>query len=238
MAKNANGTKICKYCKSEIPADAKICPHCRKKQGGIGKWIAIAIIAIIIISAIGSGGKKKEPQKVDSSNKTTENVVSTTQEEKNQKDDSKETAVEEKITFAVGETADFNGVQVTLSAAILSNGEQYFKPDDGKYFLGLIFDIKNDSSKDITVSSLVSFEAYCDDFSINQDFVGSNAPEWDGINQLDGSVATGKRMNGKIVFQVPKDFDTFEINYSPSYWGNSKATFIVTSESVDRSAVE
>ena len=27
-------TKVCKYCKSEIDAKAKICPNCRKKQGG------------------------------------------------------------------------------------------------------------------------------------------------------------------------------------------------------------
>ena len=27
-------TKICKHCQSEIPKKAKICPNCRKKQGG------------------------------------------------------------------------------------------------------------------------------------------------------------------------------------------------------------
>lgn len=27
-------TKLCKYCQTEIPAKAKICPNCRKKQGG------------------------------------------------------------------------------------------------------------------------------------------------------------------------------------------------------------
>lgn len=29
-------TKVCKYCKEEIDAKAKVCPHCQKKQGG--KW--------------------------------------------------------------------------------------------------------------------------------------------------------------------------------------------------------
>lgn len=27
-------TKVCKYCKEEIDAKAKVCPHCQKKQGG------------------------------------------------------------------------------------------------------------------------------------------------------------------------------------------------------------
>lgn len=49
-------TKVCKYCKSEIPKKAKVCPNCRKKQGGIGKWIVIAVIVIIVIAAISGGG--------------------------------------------------------------------------------------------------------------------------------------------------------------------------------------
>ena len=48
-------TKVCKYCKSEIPKKAKVCPNCRKKQGGIGKWIVIAVIVIIVIAAISGG---------------------------------------------------------------------------------------------------------------------------------------------------------------------------------------
>lgn len=55
MSKN-EGTKVCKHCKSEIPAGAKICPQCRKKQGGIGKWIVLAIVIIAIGSAAVSGG--------------------------------------------------------------------------------------------------------------------------------------------------------------------------------------
>ena len=59
-------TKVCKYCKSEIPKKAKVCPNCRKKQGGIGKWIVIAVIVIIVIAAISGGGddKDKNPQKI------------------------------------------------------------------------------------------------------------------------------------------------------------------------------
>ena len=58
------GTKVCKYCKTEIPKDAKVCPNCRKKQGGIGKWIVIAVIVVALIAAISGGGEDK-PKKVE-----------------------------------------------------------------------------------------------------------------------------------------------------------------------------
>lgn len=56
----SEGTKVCKHCKSEIPAGAKICPQCRKKQGGIGKWIVLAIVIIAIGSAAVSGGSSDD----------------------------------------------------------------------------------------------------------------------------------------------------------------------------------
>lgn len=48
MKKEKPETKICKHCKTEIPYDAKVCPQCRKKQGG-KKWIVVLIIVIAII---------------------------------------------------------------------------------------------------------------------------------------------------------------------------------------------
>jgi len=50
-------TKKCKYCKTEIPADAKVCPQCRKKlKGGKLKWILLILIVFCIIGyAAGSG---------------------------------------------------------------------------------------------------------------------------------------------------------------------------------------
>ena len=227
---NSGKTKICKYCKSEIAADAKICPHCRKKQGGKLKWIIIGLVVLCFIGAA-SGGGNKSPQKVESKEAVSNNATTAKKEEP--------TTQAAPTTFGIGDTADFNGIQVRLSSAILSKGDgQFIKPDDGKYFLALIFDIVNQSSSDISVSSMVSFEAYCDDYAVNLDILGYQAPEVDGLNQLDGSVAAGKRMNGVICYQVPKDFSNFEINYSPSFWGNKKATFTFTNNDVDTSAIK
>ena len=49
MKKNDISTKKCKYCKSEIDKEAKICPICKQKQGnkivnGIVKYLVIWLV--------------------------------------------------------------------------------------------------------------------------------------------------------------------------------------------------
>ena len=56
MGKEKPSTKTCKYCKTEIPYDAKICPQCRKKQKGKGGLIAVAAVVVIGIIGVASGG--------------------------------------------------------------------------------------------------------------------------------------------------------------------------------------
>lgn len=59
--KDTNETKLCKHCQTEIPKKAKVCPQCRKKQGGKLKWV-VAIIAILVI-VISMSGKKDDSEK-------------------------------------------------------------------------------------------------------------------------------------------------------------------------------
>lgn len=67
MAKEKPETKICKHCKTEIPYGAKVCPQCRKKQGGVLKWVIIAFVAICVIGAAG-GGSDNEPKETNNTN--------------------------------------------------------------------------------------------------------------------------------------------------------------------------
>lgn len=50
-------TKKCKHCQSDIPKKAKVCPVCRKKQGGKAKWIIIVILALLFLPKGGSTQK-------------------------------------------------------------------------------------------------------------------------------------------------------------------------------------
>lgn len=41
--------KKCKHCQSEIDKKAKVCPNCRKKQGGRLKFIIIGVVVFFIV---------------------------------------------------------------------------------------------------------------------------------------------------------------------------------------------
>ena len=153
-----NETKLCKHCKTPIPKDAKVCPNCRKKQGGVGKWIIIGVIVVILLAALFGGGDDK-PKKVENSK-----VESTQQDEKKSEEPKTDVNTEEvKDIFEVGETAELNDVQVTLLSYKESKGSEYNKPSDGNVFLMAEFEIVNNSDSEMNVSSVMSFEAYADD---------------------------------------------------------------------------
>lgn len=72
MKQETTDTKICKHCQSEIPKKAKVCPNCRKKQGGKLKWIIIAIVVIGIIGAAFGDGSENETASNNSASNSNE----------------------------------------------------------------------------------------------------------------------------------------------------------------------
>ena len=212
-----NETKLCKHCKTPIPKYAKVCPNCRKKQGGVGKWIIIGVIVVILLAALFGGGDDKL-KKVENSK-----VESTQQDEKKSEEPKTDVNTEEvKDIFEVGETAELNDVQVTLLSYKESKGSEYNKPSDGNVFLMAEFEIVNNSDSEMNVSSVMSFEAYADDYSLIYSF-GALMDNED--RQMDGTIAAGKKMKGYIGYEVPKDWSTVEIHFTDDVWSNNKFKF-------------
>ena len=63
-------TKKCKYCQTDIPKKAKICPNCKKKQSGVGKWVAIVAVVLILFVAMGNTSSKNSTNAEASSQET------------------------------------------------------------------------------------------------------------------------------------------------------------------------
>ena len=215
MSKEQSAIKICKYCQTEIPSGAKVCPQCRKKQGGKLKWFIIAILIVAVIGAAAGGGGNDKPEKIGNADGNTESNKDSSE---NKVDDEKETI------FKKGEIAELNGVQVTLMDYKENAGSEYNKPSDGNVFLMAEFEIVNNTKEELGISSMLSFEAYADDYKL--DYSLAAIMEKEG-NQLDGEIAAGKKMKGGIGWEVPQDYQAVEVHFTDNVWSSNKFMFLI-----------
>lgn len=126
-------------------------------------------------------------------------------------------AIEQKDSFitpkscAIGDSVTLNEVEATLINAF--EVESDF-PKKGNILLAIEFNIINRSDKEITISSAMSFEAYFDGHGCYNNLDASIAVS-DYGNQLDGTVKPGRSVSGIIGYEIPDDWQEFEIHYKP-----------------------
>lgn len=199
----------CKACGQEIAKTAKICPNCGAKNKKKHTILICIIIFFVLIGIIASTGGDDDPQKIDTSSSS---KVETSADDKNRNE------------FFIGETAELKDVLVKLVGVTENTGSQFNTPTDGNIFVLCEFEITNNSNKEVVVSSLMSFEAYCDDYSCSLSF--SALMEKGENNQLDGTVAPGKKMKGVIGYEIPADWSKLEIRFCPDFWSGKDIIFL------------
>lgn len=175
----------------------------------------IVIVLVIIIGVvIGSSSDDKKVKNVTPKNNSTD----TTKES---------SGSNEKTEFSVGEVAEYDGVQVSVLDYEEATGDEWTAPDDGKIFVYVNIEIVNNTDGEISVSSMMSFDSYCDDYKLDYSSNALMAASADNKQQLDGSIAAGKKMNGYLGLEVPVDWKTIEINYKDNVWLDSNFKFII-----------
>ena len=225
MAKNK--LTNCKTCGAEVAKSAKSCPQCGAKLKKGHPILIGVLVLIVIVAIIGSIGGNDEPKKVEASTPPqSENTTPTQESDSTAPAQSDEK--EDKNAFLVGETAELKGVQVTLVSVTESTGSEYNTPTDGNVFVLCEFEIANNSDTEINISSLMSFDAYCDDYGCTLSLTA--LIEKGNKNQLDGTVAAGKKFNGVVGYEVPTDWNELEINFTPDFWSGKDITFIATND--------
>lgn len=177
----------------------------KKKHPVLGK--VLIVLGILLVIAAFSGGND-EPEKVGTAETEQTSAVET-----------------QPKTFSAGDKVELNDVVVTLVNVSENHGGNYMTPSTGKVFLVCEFEIENNSSKDISVSSIMSFEAYVDDYTTSMNLSAMLSTE---KSQLDGTVAAGKKMNGVIGYEVDPDWSEIEIRFTPDFWAGKDIIFTAT----------
>ena len=220
----AEKMKNCKVCGEPIAKSAKVCPHCgakNKKHTVLG--IVILIFGIcLLIGAISGGGD--EPKKIEDSSATGNIDSDSSGENQPSTQDQKDSAdvSTQQSTFGVGEKVELNNIVVTLVNVSENNGANYMTPTDGNVFIVCEFEIENNSDQEIAVSSLLSFDTYVDDYSTGLSLSGMLSTD---KQQLDGTVAGGKKMNGVVGYEAAEDWSNLEIHFTPDFWSGKDIVF-------------
>ena len=135
------------------------------------------------------------------------------------------TAQADKI-FKLGDVVEIDDIIVSFVDVTESTGSDFNKPADGNVFVLCEFEITNNSSEEISVSSMLSFEAYCDDYSCDYSF--SALLEKGNKDQLDGTIAAGKKMKGVVGYELPSNWKELEIHYTLSILESDEIVFVAT----------
>ncbi len=200
-------TKLCKYCQTEIPKKAKVCPNCKRRQGGIG-CLGVVLLVLGVFIFIGSFGasmsKDKNPEKVGEVG--TELSETGTQTIDN--------------TFNVGDVVETDSFRITYeSAGEYTNNNEFLQPKDGYVYWEFKFEFENISNTDQTVSTMMDWECYADNSKADQTWIVDD-------NGLDGKLSAGREAEGAVYFEVPKDAESIELEYDINFWQSDKIIFV------------
>lgn len=187
----------------------------KKRKPFYKRWWFIVLVIIIVIGVISSGGEKDTPKKVEKeSTQTTSNIVEETSQE------------DEKDFFYVGDVVETEKVRATITGIEKSVGSDFNKPEEGHEYVFVNMTIENISDKEMTISSVFSFDAYVNDVAINEDLLAQT----EAGKTMNGTIAPGKKLVGKLAYELPKDWEQLEIHFEPDVWDDVKIKWIINNE--------
>lgn len=184
------------------------------------KRVIITLIAGILCVSLSACGLEAQPTKEVSSSTTGSKAAGSKATES---EATQTTTAKENSTFGLNETAVFKELKFTATEIKEAKGTEYFKPDSGNVFVGVHFTVENVSDQEQTVSSILLFDGYVDDVKADYSFTAVCAFSND---QLDGTIAPGKKLTGWYALEVPKDWKTIELHVKSKWLSGSSAQFV------------
>lgn len=215
MKKELDGIKRCKHCQTEIPAGAKVCPNCRKKQGmGCLPKILIAVAVVVILAIVVSMGSGDSSSGIDNSG------AADTAANKTESAEATETEPEEESNVVkVGGSYEKDGLKFTVEDADLDYEVEddefgFYDLDDGMKYVAAEFTFENTGDTDQYVS-IYDFDCYADNKSCEQQYISDD----DFVNV---NLSSGRNVSFTTFYAVPEDASSIELEYTADIWSDEK----------------
>lgn len=226
---------------SKKSQDYMLCDVCKKKyftedleyelekpvnKKGHGCLISVLIVLGVLIALsvfvgiIFSNGE--EPEKVSEIEENDTLLESQNNESSKQ---------EEHAPFKKGEVIEYGDMQIVLTKYLEHSGDEWAKPNDGNIFVFVEFEISNNSNEEKAISSMLSFDSYCDDYLLEY---SGNA--WMALSSsentqgLDGTIVPGKKMKGSLALEVPENWKEIEVYFLDNLWTDRKLSFEINKQ--------
>lgn len=179
-------TKKCKHCKSEIDKKAKVCPNCRRNQGGNAKFIIVGVIVVFIIAAA-LNNKNGEPQQTT-----------------NTTNDSTDKSDKPVSLGSEGQSGDLvlKVNEVGEATEISENQFLSYKPDSGKYAIVNIT-IKNSGKEAISLTNGYFKLVTADEAEYEPTILIGLDNKYISFETINPKLD----VTGNLVFEVPNDLE-------------------------------
>ena len=142
---------------------------------------------------------------------------------------------EDKVTrFTIGDTIINRDYKLTVEgASIIVSDNKYAQPDENCEFVEVELTLENTSNDTLNVRALY-FTAYADGFIIDSHNWHAYYPS--SKNILSADIASGKKINGVLCYEVPKYWSELElfVNLSDYFGDDADGILVINKEQVTK----
>ena len=175
------------------------------------KVILITIVTAMLLTTTACGTMRRR-LKEETSQKT--GTIEVTTEAPTEEITTEEPTQAEVKAIKPGNYVEIDNLKFSFEKASQYDeiGEGYFvdKPEDGKKYLVLFFEVENISNEEQHVN-MFYYDAYVDDYTIDETYIFSDV---EGYEDLSGDLAPGKKLKGYVCYEVNPDWQKFEFSYT------------------------
>lgn len=123
---------------------------------------------------------------------------------------------EETELYGVGETANVRSMSITMDAIYESSGDsETGLPDDGNIFLICEVTMENNGEDLVIATSERCFEMKCDGKPYELSQKGLDAARKADKLRFKGAMEKGEKARGIVAYEVPKNWEHFELKVTP-----------------------